>query len=154
MQSAAQRKLEDEFVVYLRASVLSDESLIYSSWLNGARNSGVNKRIPTSNFFEAQKRKVGRLLSRASVVVACNTEDFDHVYGYVVFEQLPQATALHYLYTKLPYRHLGVARRLLASAMRRVPASAVAVTHLSASHSFQNKLKQTYGVIYDPSLAE
>lgn len=79
-------------------------------------------RLPSHIYVPEQHQLIARILSRSTVttVVACNPEDADQIFGYLVFETRPPSQAVaHYLYVKDAFRKRGLARALLQS-MRAV----------------------------------
>jgi GNAT superfamily N-acetyltransferase len=76
---------------------------------------------------EAHKR-LAALLSRASVVVACDPEFPDVVWGFALVE--PAERRLHYVYVKFSFRGFGIARALIESVWPDVGGVPIAVTTL------------------------
>lgn len=110
-------------VVAIRQGAVSDLALIRNSWTKsygkhspaGDCRAGSWARIPQAVYEYEQHRLIGRLLERALVLVACNPEDADQIFGYIVAEQQEQPV-YHYLYVKDSFRKLGIATQLYGAA--------------------------------------
>lgn len=71
-------------------------------------------RTDPQAYMEYQNRMIEVVLARAPVLVAVNKEDTDQLIGHVVYEK---PNILHYVYTKGPFRRLGIARSLIDAAL-------------------------------------
>ena len=101
----------------LRASAPEDTEFIYDSWLKSYRDSKAHKLVRKEFYYRGHSNKIDAIVSRQGtrVVVAANTDDAGHLFGYVVFELLPGGhnAVLHYIYVKQSYRRRGLGRHLL-----------------------------------------
>ncbi len=103
----------------------SDFQLITSSWLNDywAKSRDNWARQQRKRVFMAEHRQIVlRLLQRCHVLVACNLENPEQVYGWVCYVlgphiKEPLEPTLHYVYVKLLFRNSGVASKLLERAL-------------------------------------
>ena len=112
--------------VHLRPLRDEDLALVYSSWLHDHERSAMtlfadpnNERYvsvgcPRDAYFAAQKRLIAGILARPNVrvLVACDAEDHDQVFGWACWETVQGVPVVHYVFTKRPFRRMGVARRL------------------------------------------
>ena len=77
----------------------------------------------------AMKRRfyigMNRLLDTRNSVVACDSDDSNHLLGFACGQKAP--AVLHYVYVKPIYRRCGLARALVAAACG--PAPVIACTH-------------------------
>jgi hypothetical protein len=132
-----------EFVI--RPPDISDTGLIFNSWLKSYRNSDFAKHQCNAVYFGSYKLIVEKIISRSMIYVACDPKDYTHVYGYIVFEELPKNNLLlHYVYVKHTYRKMQVASKLLEHIKKS--SNPVLVTHWSQACK---KVDQTK-FIYDP----
>jgi hypothetical protein len=142
-----------DFPILHRYATPEDQPLIYSSWLKSYKQSPVNKRIRSQQYFDHQKKVITRLLERSHVVVVCNPDDPDQVYSFAVVEIEPDRMVIHWLSTKYTFRHLGFARSLIEAGLAQVPSLKMYVSHIPAG-KFHDHLITKYNAIYDPSLKE
>ncbi len=97
----------------LRPGMLSDEPLIYATWLRSTYyGNSWFKMVPKEVFFENYKKIVAARLASSQVMVCCLEEDPDVVLGYSIFTE----DALHWVYVKKAWRGLGIARDLIGGA--------------------------------------
>lgn len=73
-------------------------------------------RLADTNWISsAQHALCERLLKRSLVLIACNPEVPDQIYGFLVVEPMAEAPVAHFLFVKKRFRRLGVASRLMAN---------------------------------------
>ncbi len=95
---------------------------VFNSWLKRYRDA-VSVRLVTDRvFFEVQHKVIRKILERPGLVlrVACNPEDSNQIYAYIVaeFNQIvPDLTLIHWIYVKSPFRRAGVAKDLLSTVL-------------------------------------
>ena len=104
--------------VAIRASVPSDEPAIYAHWINCLANQRPFSKLDTNWFSAAQHALVERLLSRCRVLVACDPEDANQLYGFVVVGW--RQRVLYWVYVKLDFRRGAVATRLMRKAFENL----------------------------------
>ena len=161
--TSEKRSLLLETKVKIRSIRESDEAFIFHSWLTGFRGSDAMEGVRKSTYFPNQHEVIETLLKRSDVRVACNIEEEDHVYGYMVFEDdLLRDHILHWIYVKAPFRGLGIGQMLFEPLKGRK----LFVTHLPkkeiqyCEECYQARLKSQYGkklankigATYDPYL--
>jgi hypothetical protein len=97
----------------LRSPTDADISFVYNSWLKSYRKSDFAKAQCNSVYFSGFKQIVTEVLERSNVIVACDPNDSDLVFGYIVYEQLDSGPlCIHYVYTKFTYRKFGLGTKL------------------------------------------
>lgn len=129
----------------LREAKNDDVHFILNSWLTSYRSSEICMSSPI--YFHHFKKIIVKILQRASVLVACNPEDEDHIYGYVVYE--PQdSLILHCILVKLTYRGEGVATALLDAIRHQDDA----IVCTFANSDFFFKLNTKWRLTYNPWL--
>jgi hypothetical protein len=90
-----------------------DVNFIFSSWLKSYRLSSFAKQISNAVYFPEQHKLIENLLKSSVVLVACNIEDPDQVYGWVCATKIMSVYCLHYIYIKQQFRKFGIARFLM-----------------------------------------
>jgi len=88
-------------------------------------------RMSSSTYVPEQHELIAKILQRASCVVACNAEDPDQIFGYLVFEKQHDRPCIHYLYVKEKFRKLGIAHALAKEAAAHMPEGPLWASHWS-----------------------
>lgn len=114
--------MSDELFAF-RPMSKADEAFIYNSWLKSYRDSPTVRSVPNSLYFAAHHDVIEQLLSSptANVIIACNPEDPEQIYGYGVGD----VGVIHWIYVKHPFRGNGLGRAL----EQRLVGTADAVTY-------------------------
>lgn len=107
--------MQDALPFSLRGPVPEDLPFIMKSWMSKTRHCSFVRNIPNDVFTVEHHNLVEKLLRRSNVLVACNPQSSDHVYGYLVWE--PEPLYIHFIFVKSVFRKLGVARHLLSEAV-------------------------------------
>lgn len=127
----------------VRAAVEADLPLILNSWLKRYR-SAIHPRLVTDRvYYESQHAVIRKIFDNPAlkVVVACDPEDTNHVYGYAVAEDLaPGWVMIHWVYTKGAFRKFGVAKHLLQTVIG--DATRVQYSHKTALVQYLDKQNQ------------
>jgi ribosomal protein S18 acetylase RimI-like enzyme len=118
--------------VILRGPTSEDSNFLLNSWL---RELEYNRFYPyrfihTKTFNTQQTAILQTLIANSLVLIACNQEEFDQIYGYIIFEKLDPETILHFLYVKKTFRNNGIGKRLLEAAAPDFGAKPIVITHL------------------------
>lgn len=96
----------------------TDRAFVFSSWLQSFQSSTFSCLIPKDVYFSAQHKVIEMLLKRSQVFMACDQDDNDHIYAYIVGEYLKsvgqEVFALHWMYVKSSFRGFDIPRKLLA----------------------------------------
>jgi len=96
-----------------------DVSYITSTWMNSYRsNNNFPKEMKHRIYSAEHNRIINRLLSKVNVLVACDPEDENHIFGYLVYNNLESADldVFHYIYIKSPLQKNRVATDLIEEA--------------------------------------
>jgi hypothetical protein len=124
----------------------TDESFILNSWLKEFRLSPFAETISNPVYYANQHRIIENIIKRSDVVVCCNEEDEDQIYGYAVGEHTEQGElVLHWLYVKRPFRGFGLSE-LLTNKFERNGKKGY-FTHLD---NFMKFVAGKMGLIHDP----
>lgn len=104
--------------VSVRFANETDINFITSSWLKSFRDGYFNATVGNRVYFDQHHRVLEKLLPRASVLIACNEEKPDQIYGWLCFEVLDRHLVLHYVYVKDPFRQMGLAQQMFDFVMK------------------------------------
>lgn len=135
-------------LVVVRTPTADDISFIFSSWLRSYRNSEEVQRMANEPYYRLYKNFVDAALRSSRIAVACDPEDLNHLYGYVVFADR-DSMILHWIYVKHAFRRNGIARLLYDLASRDSDRRQATVCTF-ATRVF-DAVSRRYGLVYDPS---
>ena len=127
--------------IVIRRATADDVPLVTSSWLESHREQGDNRWMSNAVYFAFHRPRMVAILDRADVHVASNPADPWHVYGWVACEP----GVLHYAYTKLVFRRMGVFDRLYDAADKPLIATSTCRLH--------SELTRRYPITFGPRLA-
>jgi len=105
----------------IRAMCDEDFSLIADSWKKGVVDDAfrdANEKevlIPNykkRNIYITLNTMIDQILHRTRAVVACDPEDYSHIFGYIVAEYLDGVPVIHWVYVKHFLRKQGLATLL------------------------------------------
>lgn len=130
-----------------------DEPFIYNSWLRTFRKeSAFGSEIPHDIYFRNQKAIIDDLLATSNVLVLCNPEVPDQIYGYAVYAIENDMLILHFIYLKLCYRGMGFAERMLSvMESERLSGEGLPIIATHATHAFHKHSKE-WNATYNPYL--
>lgn len=99
--------------------ILSDHSndldFIYSTWVRSLGNQRPFRVNIDKNFFNAACHSlITKILTNANVLLACDPNDPEQLFGYIVFLKDPKV--LFWVYTKFDFRKANVGTRLMKKA--------------------------------------
>lgn len=98
-----------------RQATTYDHNMVYSSWLQSNRNAALYALVPNTVYFHEFHKIIESILEKGAVFVACDKEDPDQIFGYVVTEysDIDDTLVVHWIYVKHPFRNNGVAQSLM-----------------------------------------
>lgn len=147
--------------ILLRAPNNQDGSFILDSWVRENREQYPNNLVDKSLFYTEEKKIVKILITKSLILIACNPDDTDQIYGYLVFEKIEDIPIIHFLYVKLLFRENGVAKQLIESVFPDFGKNKTIITHVPRSRKEDGKFidfaKNTlihYNLRYDPFIIE
>lgn len=113
--------------------LLTEEGFVVSGWKKSHRTSPQNAAIPSGAFFDKANRDVAALMARPTtqILVARDAESPEFCLGFIVFEVLDGQFCAHWLYTRHGFRRLGVASKLLRTALEQAGEAELVYTHQS-----------------------
>lgn len=138
--------MTSQIPISFRRARLEDGNFVFSSWLKSYRGSDFAKHMTNDVYYGHHKSIVAALIAKSIILVACNPEDENQVFGYIVFEH-ERGCLVHWLYVKYTYRKLGVANALIG----QLPNGSGGITLTHIGRSFQ-ELKAKYNLEYNPYL--
>lgn len=103
----------------IRPMEASDAPFVLNSWLRRYRDSVAARLVTDRVFYQVQHDIILKILAKPELkaTVACSLEDSNHIYGYLIAEDLsklvPDLVMLHFTYVKGPFRRFGIAKALL-----------------------------------------
>lgn len=130
--------------LYIREPTSDDTNFVLNSWMKSLRTAVPN--IESDVFYSFQKMIILKLLSKATLLVACNPEDLDQIFGWIVFSNKEGVTVVHYVYVKQPFRLNGIANGLFEVVR---PKEIRMATHWTKHFEI---LKDKWKLIYNPYL--
>lgn len=145
-----------ENTVYRSPTSKKDFNFINNSWSRSYADSpGFGYRLDIDKYiYEKQmQKKIDKILSRENIIIliACNKQDQDQIFGYIVAEIIDGFPVLHYVYIKNAYRNQRLATALMYTFHPNFKKTAFLFTN--KSHAGSNIFNKVIG-IYDPFLAE
>lgn len=103
----------------VRPAVVEDTPFILNSWLKRYRDAVHPRLISDKAYYEVQHAVIRKILAAPGlkVLVACDKEDANHIYGYCVAETLAEGwDIVHWVYVKGPFRRFGIGKTLIKDA--------------------------------------
>lgn len=135
--------------IRFRAATESDIGFIFNSWLKSYRNSGFARFISNTIYFTEHHKLIEKLILNNKVIVACNTEDPNQLFGYICGGHIDGIFACHYVYVKHTYRNMGLGKELLKQ-FNHDPSVAAVYTHHTR---IADRLAPRYNLVYHPYVA-
>lgn len=131
----------------------ADISFIFSSLLRSYEEVAVEKlRISVSVYYRGHHDLLMRVLERGQCLMACDPEDPDQIYGYVLYasDDHGQPPCLHYLYVKGSFRRAGIGSALLRASGLLEEIGPVAYSHEKPDFSKYLLKYFRRRTVYDP----
>ena len=102
-------------MLLLRQLQANDTQFIYDSWLKAIRHSNKNDHLINDVYYPEQRKRIEEILSIADVIIACNEQDQDQIFGYIVFKK---PNILYYGHVKGPFRRMGIFNTMMQAAFK------------------------------------
>jgi hypothetical protein len=125
-----------------------DKPFIYNSWLKSVRKDFNDVR--TSQYFQTYTDHINQLLKTSEVLIACDPEDPNHVFGYIVFKWIGDVFVLHWGYVKNVNRKLGIFKKLLGTQIKKIGEEPFVTTYKNDRQA--KGLMEKYKMVYKPEL--
>ena len=123
----------------------SDMGFIVDSWTESWHGSTM-REVRYRYFRDPCRARINDIVRRNYVLVACDPENPDHIFGYIVYN--PESRVVHYMYVTVTRRKTGLARELFQKALGEFT-DLWFFTHLTR---VGYKLAHTRGGEYNPCL--
>lgn len=151
--------IDDLKLITIRRMKDSDIPYIYSSWLEDYLSSHFIKQknqpralqthialMPRELYYKEQRARIDRIIKKSIVYVACNTEDEEQIFGYVVFREVGSLTILSWIYVRPVYRGFSIANKLMQKL-----GEADVLTHITPMRRWFLK---RYNLIFNPFMED
>lgn len=133
-----------------------DLPFITNSWLESNRKRAfkyLDKRV----YFHWHHKLLEHLIPTSNVIVACDREDPDRIYGYGVAQSDAPTLLVHFVYVREGWRGVGIGSSILRAWIERWDPTALVWTHSSeAWESFVDHLRRegtSIPGVFNPYLA-
>ena len=117
------------------------------SFIKGSQENAIASLIDPLEYYHAFKKQADKTISRSHVLICCDPDDVNHLYGYLIHERLGDDTALHFAFVKKVYRRMGVFKAM----MEKVPSQSVTLTCFTYKTGM---LMDKYRWKYNPFLSQ
>jgi predicted GNAT family acetyltransferase len=145
--------MNEELDIKLRPYEPSDFNFIINSWLNSSHELFPARKINKKYFNKVNTPILSLLLSQCTILVACNKDDANHIFGYLVYERIANEIIIYWLYVKKELRNFGIASKLINKAIPEFTKQPIAITSIpNLKAPIEDKLDvlTKYNLIFDP----
>lgn len=133
----------------VRPGCENDLNFIRNSWIKSHATSDFRRYMTKQVYFDNHTSLVNSLVPYCKAAIACDEEDANHIFAYVVYESFNDVLIIHYTYTKEVYRGLGIASKIIETIKNSVPHKVVMATHANEMFPF---LERKHKLLYNPYL--
>lgn len=123
---ASNTPTSDGIQIIFRDADENDLSLVFDSWLKEYRLTVFGVQVESDVFYPNYRKHIGKVIRASAVTLACNPEDVDQIYGYIVHRLIGDIRVVSWTFVKGPFRAMGIGRKLFCEI-----GGADIVTHLS-----------------------
>lgn len=102
-------------IIY-RHMVDRDIPYIKATLLRSFRKGPTTPHVPNGYYFGFYSPLFDSLIKSANVLLAVNKDDPDHIYSWLIWENVGPALVVHYIFTKIAFRNLGIGKALISAA--------------------------------------
>lgn len=99
--------------IKMRPGVLDDKDTIYGTWIASLSKTKIFKHFPPEYMYVMFNVLIDRIMNNSNVLVACDINDEDQIYGYVVYKD----NTIYWIYVKYAFRQAYIGKRLLESSV-------------------------------------
>lgn len=91
--------------------------MVFNSWLKSYRDSPMVRGVPNTAYYTAHHEIISRILEAQGLhaFVACNPDDADSIFGYLIGEATTKGPVVHWLYIKHAFRGWQIAKALFGA---------------------------------------
>lgn len=108
--------MDFDSLLEIRDARAEDMAFIFATWLRGLRY-GCDwwRECDQGPYFKHYHYFLEKLLDRPGIAIkiACLKDEPDTFVSYAVYQSLPNALSVHWVFTKKAWRKLGIAKRLI-----------------------------------------
>lgn len=131
----------------------TDRGFIFKSWLERHKTSPTHRAVPSDLYYACQQAVIKAALRESHVIVACNPDIEDQIFGFVVCQgSLAEVCVVHWIHVKQSFRKFGIGSALLQQAILLTdsdPTKTVVLSHISDCYHW---LQHKWRVEYNPYL--
>jgi GNAT superfamily N-acetyltransferase len=99
----------------IREADLGDLAFVLDTIARSLRNSPAYKECSNDVFYSGFRQYIEPAVMSSPILVACNPECEDQIYGYISYQQESNSPMLNYVYVKQVYRGMGIGTKLMAA---------------------------------------
>lgn len=109
--------MDGEFPIIIRQGIEQDVPFVISSWLKSYRQSNSASSMEGDTYFSTHGKAIKHLLPYFRSAIACDPDNIQDIYGYIVYHESVSVPIIHYIYVKKHFRTMKIATRLLDIAL-------------------------------------
>lgn len=126
----------------------SDYAFISNAWLRSYRHSAFAGKIPSEIYFYTHEPLIAKLINSSKLIIACNEEDEDQLFGFLCYDVIDSWFICHYVYVKKVFRGMDIATDMMRMAGLD-PTIKHQATHRTTDYEvFMRKLQSPF--VYNP----
>lgn len=133
----------------MRLAKTEDYPFIARSYLRSNHGSPQTRAMIPAIYYPEYKSRLEYMVSSGFVLVACSVDDPDQILGFCIAGAIP--AAIHYIYVKLPFRQLGIAKALAFEAKPDLGTVYTVVTHQCRNW---NRNADKYKLVFAPQYSK
>jgi GNAT superfamily N-acetyltransferase len=105
----------EKLPILLREGDSADFAHVVTTWIASYASSDFGRTMKHSTYIQNHKPIAQDCVEQGQIMIACNNQDLDYIYGYTVYERLKDLSIIHYVHVKPAFRRFGIATMLLNS---------------------------------------
>ena len=121
---------EQQLNINFRPYTTSDFNFIINSWLRSSHELFPYRKINTKHFNKINTPILASLILQSNILIAANSEDANHIFGYLAYERIEKEVILYWLYVKKELRNFGIATQLINNAIPEFTKQQIAITSM------------------------
>lgn len=135
----------------IRPAEVTDIPFVYNSWLKSYRDAPAVRNVPNSIYFDAHHKLIEGVFGSQglNVWVACDAQESERIYGYLVAEKIEADVVVHFVYVKHSSRGQGIARALEQEILKLSPER---IWFTAQNKALENKLVKERKYSFNPYL--
>jgi GNAT superfamily N-acetyltransferase len=97
-------------MIHIRDATTKDLNFITSSW---AQSYYPQCGLGFEDYKHYQNILINNIITNSINTIACDEQDHDHIFGYIIHDMYMNEPVIHYTYVKALYRRMGIAKALM-----------------------------------------